>query len=147
MTEEEWKWALEPMRRHMMREATQEEREGIDQYIDSIAKDVPGNNIGECEDCISRQAAIDLADKLKDHLPDDERISDMVMSHNEGILDYQTQLSLLPSVTPKQKTGHWTHDGSHWKNRFICSECGYKLFDEQTNYCPHCGAKMQEVGE
>lgn len=41
------------------------------------------------------------------------------------------------------KTGHWTHDGSHWKNRFICSECGYKLFEEQTNYCPNCGAKME----
>ena len=54
-----------------------------------------------CEDCISRQAAIDLADELKDDLPDDDRLSDMVMSHNEGILEYQTKLSLLPSVTPK----------------------------------------------
>lgn len=54
-----------------------------------------------CDDCISRQAAIDLADELKDDLPDDDRLSDMVMSHNEGILEYQTKLSLLPSVTPK----------------------------------------------
>lgn len=49
-------------------------------------------------DLISRQAAIALADKLKDDLPDDERISDMVMAHNEGILEYQTQLSMLPSA-------------------------------------------------
>lgn len=51
----------------------------------------------------------------------------------------------LSPVTPQPKMGHWSHDGSHWKNRFICSGCGYKLFDEPTNYCPNCGAKMQEV--
>ena len=33
-----------------MREATQEERDGVDQYIDSIAE--------ECDDCISREEAI-----------------------------------------------------------------------------------------
>ena len=45
------------------------------------------------------------------------------------------------------KIGNWSHDGSHWKNRFICSGCGYKLFDEPTNYCPNCGAKMVEPQE
>ena len=52
------------------------------------------------DDVISRKAAIALADKLKDNLPDDERIADAVMAHNEGILEYQTALSLLPSVQP-----------------------------------------------
>ena len=47
-------------------------------------------------DLISRQAAIALADTLKDDAPDDERIADAVMAHNEGILEYQTKLSLLP---------------------------------------------------
>ena len=52
-------------------------------------------------------------------------------------------------VTKSQepKIGHWSHDGSHWKNRFICSECGYKLFDEPTNYCPNCGCRMVEPQE
>ena len=52
-------------------------------------------------------------------------------------------INTLPPVTPQPKTGHWSHDGSHWKNRFICSECGYKLFDEPTNYCPNCGCAMK----
>lgn len=39
--------------------------------------------------------------------------------------------------------GHWSHDGSRWMNRFICSECEYKLFDEPTNYCPNCGCRME----
>ena len=42
----------------------------------------------------------------------------------------------------KLKHGHWTHDGSVWKYRFICSECGYKIFTEMQNYCPSCGARM-----
>ena len=28
--------------------------------------------------------------------------------------------------------------------RFLCSECGYKLMDVPTNYCPNCGAKMDK---
>lgn len=53
-------------------------------------------------DLISRHSAIFLADDLKQDLPDDERIADMVMAHNEGILEYQTQLSPLPSVKPQE---------------------------------------------
>ena len=55
------------------------------------------------DDLISRQAAIALADSLKDDLPDDERIADAVMARNEGILEYQTKLSLLPSAQPEQR--------------------------------------------
>lgn len=40
--------------------------------------------------------------------------------------------------------GRWEHDGSELKYRFLCSECGYKLMDVPTNYCPNCGAKMDE---
>jgi len=52
-------------------------------------------------DAISRQSAISLASDLKQDLPDDEHMADMVMAHNEGILEYQTQLSLLPAVNPQ----------------------------------------------
>ena len=41
--------------------------------------------------------------------------------------------------------GKWLHDGSEWKYRFLCSECGYKLMGEEpTNYCPNCGVDMRE---
>lgn len=42
--------------------------------------------------------------------------------------------------------GKWYHDGSDWKNRFICDQCGYKWFfeAEEANYCPNCGADMKE---
>ena len=55
--------------------------------------------------------------------------------------DKQRAIDTLVKIEPK--TGHWSHDGSHWKNRFICSECGYKLFDKTTNHCPNCGCRME----
>lgn len=44
--------------------------------------------------------------------------------------------------------GHFTHDGSEWTNRWICSECGYKWFftKAECNFCPNCGADMREEG-
>ena len=88
----------------------------------------------QCEDCISRQA-------VEDAIYDYSRSCDVNFGQ---IMEY---IEKIPPVVRENKTGQWSHDGSHWKNRYICSECGYKLFDEPTNFCPHCGAKMQEVEE
>ena len=60
-----------------------------------VLQDVTDTNVGGL---ISRQAAIALGDNLKDDLPDDEQIAGAVMAHNEGILGYQTAISLLPSA-------------------------------------------------
>ena len=86
----------------------------------------------DCEDAISRQAAIDLftATKLKQF---------------DFILYARAEIKMLPSVTPK-KVGHWIN---YQKNIWIyaqCSECG-TVHDTQTNYCPNCGAKMVEPQE
>jgi rubrerythrin len=87
-----------------------------------------------CEDAISRQAVLIELDKYLSGVSFDEKGIDVVIKE-------------LPPVSPQPKMGRWSHDGSHWKNRFICSECGYKLFDEPTSYCPNCGAKMAESEE
>ena len=92
-------------------------------------------------DCISRQAVLDEM-MLIPIAP--LMVGDRVV-YKKGVLE--GTIKALPPVTPKPKTGHWTHDGSHWKNRFICSECGYKLFDEQTNFCPNCGCAMKGESE
>ena len=103
-------------------------------------------------DVISRQSAIFLASDLKQDLPDDERIADMVMAHNEGILEYQTQLSLLPSVTPQQRTGRWIEqtDDYYGDISYRCSACNEvfclsdgTLAEYEYCYCPNCGAKME----
>ena len=56
----------------------------------------------------------------------------------------------LPSVTPQPKTGHWIEkDGFDGDTYYDCSECGESWttiegtpWDNQYNYCPNCGAKM-----
>ena len=72
------------------------------------------------------------------------RRSDMLDAVGHGTTytseEVQDIIDGMPHVTPQPKMGQWSHDGSDWKNRWICSECGYKLIDEQTNYCPNCGS-------
>lgn len=52
-------------------------------------------------------------------------------------------LEAIKVLEQAPKMGHWSHDGSHWVNRWICSECSYKLIDKQTRFCPNCGANME----
>ena len=80
----------------------------------------------QTEDAISRQAAIDALTKTS------------------GIRgDALKALYDLPSVTPKQRTGHWI---SHYEDEakvgwYECSCCqSERAFN--TSYCPDCGAKM-----
>ena len=113
---------------HAIRWNDMPKKEALDMAIQALEQEL-------CDDAISRQAAI-KAFKPRGIA------EDVWQECNE-----YKMLSSLPSVNPQAKTGHWSHDGSHWKNRFICSECGYKLFDEPTNYCPNCGARMVESQE
>ena len=99
-----------------------------------------------CEDAISRHDAIRLADELKDDLPDDEQMADIVTAHNEGISEYQTKLSLLPSVIPKQKMGRWLKVDDEEPIAYDCSECG-AMVSRRYRFCPDCGAKMVELQE
>ena len=102
-----------------------------------------------CDDAISRHSAIFLASDLKQDLPDDERIVDMVIAYNQGILEYQTQLSLLPPVNPQPKIGYWIQteekDDAEPFILWECSECHKEfrsVIHKVSNYCPNCGVKM-----
>lgn len=55
-------------------------------------------------------------------------------------------LNNLPSA---ERHGKWLHKNSTFKNRWLCSECGYTwYFDtKEASYCPHCGALMDEVAQ
>ena len=55
-------------------------------------------------------------------------------------------LDAMPTVQPEPKEGHWKKDESDdcpivFQQFRICSVCGTIEMSE-TNYCPHCGAKM-----
>ena len=107
-------------------------------------------------DLISRQAAIDA---ICEHGMDLERRGITVLSvanHKQVMVDLlenlpsaqPTQSKALPTVdVPDRKVGKWIEE----VGMLMCSECGdawgTEQFDEVTsfNFCPNCGAKMEEV--
>ena len=97
-----------------------------------------------CEDCISRAEMLKYQEYLHGKMPNEE---------NYKLWKY---IKSLPSVTPKQKAGHWFYDKSidNWR----CSECnetpktmGYcgsaNFMAKHFKFCNHCGAKMVEPQE
>lgn len=92
-----------------------------------------------CEDCISRQAVLDINESHHGQMPN--HINHQIWQ----------EIKDLPSVQPKTKTGKWVY-GDH-----RCPCCGEDKFkdldadiwaDWFPKYCPNCGAKMEsEVKE
>lgn len=106
-----------------------------------------------CEDCISRQAA-----KLK--------VARVTWNDGDSCYDFHDKcvdcLDDLPSVTPKEKIGHWVLSDVEGNRVWHCncSECGkdpqdyiggsenwWLIKNKLPKYCPNCGTKMQEVSE
>ena len=108
-----------------------------------------------CDDAINRQAVLDYISI--DLRLDDEEIGNDVERQMELERSYR-YIKSLPPVHPKQRTGRWekvtaeNEDGSTlwW---YACSECRAPCAktdygnDYFSDYCPNCGAKMQEVDE
>ena len=92
-----------------------------------------GEKIRTDEDCISREAVIEI-------------LSNYGCTNKEGLLF--KDIRELPSVKPKEITGEWQQD---MDGTFLCSECGSGYKDQPTlmgkpmfAFCPICGAKMTE---
>lgn len=98
-------------------------------------------NREECPDAISRQVVLDLP-RIKTHNQWGNVIKESV--DVEGVRQ-------LPPVNPAEKVGRWKRISmdkysEHAKYWYRCDRCGEDNLGN-TNYCPHCGAKMQEVEE
>ncbi len=50
-------------------------------------------------------------------------------------------IRMLPSA---ERHGKWISKNSTFKNRWLCSVCGYTWYFDtaQAHYCSHCGARM-----
>lgn len=73
--------------------------------------------------------------------------------YQQAYKKYNDMMDNLPCVTPKPKTGKWIqHDARFpWSHHYECSECGNTIDMSglnagrgDANYCPNCGAKMEE---
>lgn len=106
--------------------------DAMQESIDTI-EDMP--SVTPTQDCISRQAVLDLADKG-------------ILVGNHNYKSVCNAINDLPSVTPTERTGHWiTLD--YQKGKFECSEChtqGYVdtcMYKPIWEFCPRCGADMR----
>lgn len=84
-----------------------------------------------CTDTISREAALKC------------------FTLNNTKADAWNNIKALPPVKPAEKVGQIVAGGYDCEH-FVCSKCGqdFGWFSKPNhNYCPNCGAKMQEVEE
>ena len=85
-----------------------------------------------CEDAISKKAVLDLIEET-------------------GKFFLCARIEELPPIQPKAKSGKWINNGTQDSmigEEYKCSICNEEfILDHNFNYCPNCGAKMQEVEE
>lgn len=105
-----------------------------------------GISLSESEDCVSRQAVLDLP-RIKTH-----NVWGNVIHESVDVEDIRQ----LPPVTPAEKVGQWEWEQEsftkNWGN-WHCSECREimtvcetdwaKINEPIYKYCPNCGANMQ----
>ena len=110
--------------------------------------DVPDINVG---DMISRKAVLDIVRFANKWLFDARSNNVDTDIAFDGII---SKIYDLPSVTPKEKTGHWIMLNECANSGYYCSECHKKVIKEgwsgtikKIKYCPNCGAKMVEPQE
>lgn len=88
-------------------------------------------------DTISRQAAISFIENVP-YIKDHQNMGDLI----------KKWLEQIPTVQPEQKTGKWEKrffpdDDPYFQVRYYCTACECWNTYGETEFCPHCGAKME----
>lgn len=93
-----------------------------------------------CDDCISRQQAIDAIDAL--YLAGDSSASFRADAEGDTLIGkYQaiTALDDLQPVTPQPKMGMWIEHFDESGKWYECDQC-HTDWGGSVNYCPNCGS-------
>lgn len=93
-----------------------------------------------CDDCISRQAVLRILknNRYRFNISQEGNCEGIVLWSEKLIKDDACkEIEQLPSVTPKEKTGHWIRT----KDGFECSECSC-ISRSLADFCQYCGASM-----
>lgn len=105
----------------------------------------------ECEDTVSRQAAIDTVRSYYDECDEreesiEERIEQLpsVDIDLSGFSDKLWRAAYERGKAEAVRHGHWIYTPTSPLG-FTCSECGKEMC--RFNYCPHCGSLMDEVAQ
>ena len=105
--------------------------------IDALQNAIKALEPQYCGDCISREETL-------------KALMDEWTEFDSELMDYLIEkVKKLPSVTPLPKMGRWEwnqYDANPKIGNFHCSLC-HNIGERYYDYCPGCGAKMQEVEE
>ena len=100
--------------------------------IKTVLEQMSGAEQQPCENCISRQKALDCFEQT---------------NTRQGA---KYAIETLPSVTPQRPEGRWIATENEEMNidGYFCSCCDLPMeTEERTEYCPNCGAKMKAESE
>lgn len=130
--------------------------------IDLQAKEVAQPNLQlTCNhlatDCISRQAAINAAKEELDNgtfydIPSKIESLPSAQPVIRGVIDESGRIEFIEK--PERKRGKWMFSSDHAEG--ICTICQYKIYGRPYqgnylivpyNFCPNCGAKMEDENE
>ena len=90
-------------------------------------------------DLISREMAIDCLNTLSYKEP----VTFAHAHYNHALADAMITITRLDAVEPKR--GEWGRQTADEYDYWECSECGMGVgLDDVRNFCPNCGAKMEE---
>ena len=79
-------------------------------------------------------------------------ILSMVFKTQLSVADVIDQIDREDTIEPERKNGIWIKTGQSFVfpekfRNYSCSECGYDVDKTKFNYCPNCGARMEESEE
>lgn len=104
------------------------------------------------DEYIDREALIAHIKDLPTWWADAGGVYGRSMKYPEGMFDCEDVISSVENAPPADVApvvhGRWiskNHHGYEWT--FVCSNCDYVdgyPFNDRHNYCPNCGAKMDE---
>ena len=110
---------------------------------DDLVKDSGGLVKDLVNDCISRQAAIDVMCELMHHWFGGDT--------KDEVREIKRELEKLPDVQPERKKGKWIDNETSYadgvRQTCTCSICGQRSVRPLGRFCRWCGADMGEDGD
>jgi hypothetical protein len=121
-----------------------EPRYDTERVEDAVSMAIKALEQQPCEDCVSREEAIDRM--MRKNMPVGEDNTKERFRYLQWLSDLET-IKELQSVKPQRSKGRWIQQEDIHKHHYgwsFCSECGaFLMSSDGANYCSCCGAKME----